>query len=100
MCRCSLASSSGRMRCVRAMSAHAFGASRVQCGRSRSTSARRWLKRACSSSAVICVPLFCFRLPCVTTAGEAMVLASGFGTASTPTLRSGTVFPVGSVSDE
>eukprot|EP00965_Chrysotila_dentata_P153867 5085883-Pleurochrysis_carterae.AAC.1 len=78
------------------MSAHAFGASRVHCGRSRSTSDLRWLKRACSSSAVICVPLLCFRLPCVTTAGVAGVLPLDFGTASTPTLRSGTVSPVGS----
>eukprot|EP00965_Chrysotila_dentata_P118063 3902305-Pleurochrysis_carterae.AAC.1 len=44
---------------LRAMPAHAFGASRVHCGSSRSTSARRWLKRVCSSSAVICVPLIC-----------------------------------------
>eukprot|EP00965_Chrysotila_dentata_P187128 6171929-Pleurochrysis_carterae.AAC.1 len=36
---------------LRAMSAHAFGALRVHCGSSRRTSARRWLKRACRSSA-------------------------------------------------
>eukprot|EP00965_Chrysotila_dentata_P261240 6214190-Pleurochrysis_carterae.AAC.2 len=84
-----------------AMSAHAVGASRVHCGSSRSTSARRWLKRACSISAVICVPLVCSRLPCVTTAGDARVLALGLGTTSTHSrLRSGTASPVESVSDE
>eukprot|EP00965_Chrysotila_dentata_P037018 1231786-Pleurochrysis_carterae.AAC.7 len=83
---------------LRATSAHAFDASRVLCGSSRRTSARRWLKHACSDSAVVCFPLACSRLPCVTTAGDARVLALGLGTTSTPMLRSGT--PVGSVNDE
>eukprot|EP00965_Chrysotila_dentata_P034544 1149650-Pleurochrysis_carterae.AAC.1 len=49
---------------LRAMLAYAFGASRVHCGSSRKASARRWLKRACKISAVICAPLACSRLPC------------------------------------
>eukprot|EP00965_Chrysotila_dentata_P196446 6177580-Pleurochrysis_carterae.AAC.1 len=43
--------------------AHASGASLVHCGNSLMTSARRWLKRACSSSAVIAAPLVDSRLP-------------------------------------
>eukprot|EP00965_Chrysotila_dentata_P148642 4908384-Pleurochrysis_carterae.AAC.1 len=62
---------------LRAMLAHACGASRVHCGSSRRTSDRRWLKRACNSSAVMCAPLACSRLPCVTTAGVATSLAVG-----------------------
>eukprot|EP00965_Chrysotila_dentata_P008782 286291-Pleurochrysis_carterae.AAC.1 len=58
------------------------------------------LKRTRSSSAVICIPLVCSRLPCVTTTGDARVLALGLGTTSTPTLSSGSVPPVGGVSDE
>eukprot|EP00965_Chrysotila_dentata_P036250 1207359-Pleurochrysis_carterae.AAC.1 len=42
---------------LRAIVAHAFGASRVHCGKCFSTSARLWLKRACRSSAVIVVSL-------------------------------------------
>eukprot|EP00965_Chrysotila_dentata_P034486 1147639-Pleurochrysis_carterae.AAC.1 len=60
------------------MLAHACEASRVHCGSSLRTSALRWLKRACiNRSAVMCVPLACSRLPCVTTAGIATLLAVG-----------------------
>eukprot|EP00965_Chrysotila_dentata_P102435 3381512-Pleurochrysis_carterae.AAC.1 len=38
---------------LRAIDAHDSGASRVHFGRSLSTSARLWLKRACSNSAVL-----------------------------------------------
>eukprot|EP00965_Chrysotila_dentata_P007234 234759-Pleurochrysis_carterae.AAC.1 len=41
---------------LRAMLVHSVGSSRVHSGRSRKTSARRWLNLACSNSAVICPP--------------------------------------------
>eukprot|EP00965_Chrysotila_dentata_P093104 3075280-Pleurochrysis_carterae.AAC.1 len=84
---------------LRAMLAHTFGASRVHCASSRRTSARRWLKRACKISAVICAPLTCSRLPCVTIAGDAMSLVDGLGMTSTPTLSRGAESPVASVSE-
>eukprot|EP00965_Chrysotila_dentata_P172306 5686690-Pleurochrysis_carterae.AAC.1 len=64
---------------LRASVAHASGESRVHCGSSLMVSARRWLKHACSNSAVIATPLFDSRLPCVTTAGNVAtgVLAAG-----------------------
>eukprot|EP00965_Chrysotila_dentata_P235005 6200498-Pleurochrysis_carterae.AAC.1 len=65
---------------LRAIVAHAFGALRVHCCKSFSTSARLWLKRACRSSAVIVVPLIDSWLPCVTTAGDAATTAFASGT--------------------
>eukprot|EP00965_Chrysotila_dentata_P062838 2081768-Pleurochrysis_carterae.AAC.1 len=64
---------------LRAIVAHAFGASR----------------RACRSSAVIVVPLVDLWLSCVTTAGEAAVMVLAVGKTSTPTLISGTTCPSG-----
>eukprot|EP00965_Chrysotila_dentata_P035183 1170625-Pleurochrysis_carterae.AAC.1 len=69
---------------LRASIAHASGASRVHCGRSLMVSARRWLNRACSNSAVSAVPFFDSRLPCVTTAGDVAIGVLAAGTTSTP----------------
>eukprot|EP00965_Chrysotila_dentata_P074937 2476138-Pleurochrysis_carterae.AAC.1 len=85
---------------LRASFAHASGASRVHCGRSLMVSARRWLNRACSNSAVIAAPLLDSRLPCVTTAGDAAMGVLAASTTRTPTLSSGTTCPPGSVSDD
>eukprot|EP00965_Chrysotila_dentata_P151042 4991672-Pleurochrysis_carterae.AAC.1 len=79
----------------RAIVAHAFGASRVHCGKCFSTSARLWLKRACKSSAVIDVPLVDSLLSCVTIAGDAATVAFAAGTTSTPTFSKGTTSPSG-----
>eukprot|EP00965_Chrysotila_dentata_P027848 925489-Pleurochrysis_carterae.AAC.1 len=79
----------------RASVAHASGESLVHCGNSLMTSARRWLKRACDSSAVIAAPFVDSRLPCVTTAGSVAMGALAAGTTSTPTLSKGTVCPPG-----
>eukprot|EP00965_Chrysotila_dentata_P150877 4985456-Pleurochrysis_carterae.AAC.1 len=68
---------------LRASVAHASGASRVHCGRNLMVSARRWLNRACSNSAVITAPLFDSRLPCVTTAGDAAIGVLAAGTTKT-----------------
>eukprot|EP00965_Chrysotila_dentata_P114018 3770360-Pleurochrysis_carterae.AAC.1 len=85
---------------LRASVAHASGASRVHCGSSSMVSARRWLKRACSKSAVIAAPLVDSRLPCVTTAGDVATGVLAASTTSTPTLSSVTTCPPGSVSDD
>eukprot|EP00965_Chrysotila_dentata_P094561 3126476-Pleurochrysis_carterae.AAC.1 len=69
---------------LRAMLVHSVGASRVHWGRSRNTSARRWVNLACSNSAVICPPLAGSRFPCLTTAGDASVLVAAVGMISTP----------------
>eukprot|EP00965_Chrysotila_dentata_P172342 5688007-Pleurochrysis_carterae.AAC.1 len=75
---------------LRASVAHASGASLVHCSKSLITSARRSLKRACNSSAVIAAPFDDLRLLCVTTPGDVAVGASAAGTTSTPTLSNGT----------
>eukprot|EP00965_Chrysotila_dentata_P009916 323256-Pleurochrysis_carterae.AAC.1 len=69
-------------------------------GAGRSTSARLWLNRAVwSSSGVICVPRVGSWLPCVTTAGDAAILALARGTTRTPMLSMGTMSPVGRMSE-
>eukprot|EP00965_Chrysotila_dentata_P154693 5111508-Pleurochrysis_carterae.AAC.1 len=85
---------------LRASVAHASGASRVHCGSSLMVPARRWLKRACSSFAVISTPLVDSRLPCVTTVGDVATGVFAGGTTSTPTLSNGTTCPPGSVRDD
>eukprot|EP00965_Chrysotila_dentata_P071474 2361584-Pleurochrysis_carterae.AAC.1 len=85
---------------LRANVAHASGASRLHCGSSLMVLARRWLKRACSSSAVIAAPLDDSRLPCVTTAGDVATGVLAAGTTNTPTLSNGTTCPPVSVSDD
>eukprot|EP00965_Chrysotila_dentata_P136266 4505628-Pleurochrysis_carterae.AAC.1 len=76
---------------LRAILVHSVGASRLHWGRSRNTSARRWLNLACNNSAVICSPLAGSRFPCVTSAGDGSVLVAAVGMISTPALISGTV---------
>eukprot|EP00965_Chrysotila_dentata_P046532 1546229-Pleurochrysis_carterae.AAC.1 len=77
------------------MKKKAFRSPVVEACVQRSTSAHLWLKRACKSSAVIVAPLVDSWLPCVTTAGDAAVMALAAGTTSTPTLSKGTTYPSG-----
>eukprot|EP00965_Chrysotila_dentata_P068977 2279300-Pleurochrysis_carterae.AAC.1 len=67
------------------------GASRVHWVSMLITSARLWLNRACSISAVICPVVDGSLLPWVTTAGEVAMSAFCEGTTRTPMLISGTV---------
>eukprot|EP00965_Chrysotila_dentata_P073138 2417236-Pleurochrysis_carterae.AAC.1 len=80
---------------------YSSGASLVHCGNSLMTSARRWLKRASNSSAVITAPLVDSRLPCVTTAaGDVAISALAEGTTSTPTLSNGMACSPGRVRND
>eukprot|EP00965_Chrysotila_dentata_P130406 4311778-Pleurochrysis_carterae.AAC.2 len=79
---------------------HEAGASRVHCGSSLITSARRWLNRVCKTSAVIGAPFVASLLPCVTTAGEAATVLLPIGTTNTPMLSNGTLCPPGSEKSE